>query len=178
MSSRIIDNVIAYKLLRMLVTPFVDTEAFKLGIIDAHGNTLIKSSHFTTDEQRNAFTFLNRLVFNVKKMINKFGGENRLKSMAVALWLIRESYQSGSKTTSQLEPKFKKLMETNIHLVEEEILVGRFLKEDGVAAIGGAPANNTSGPVSTQEPKIYPNSKKKPIFGLARRSSLAVKEIK
>ena len=69
-------------------------------------------------------------------------------------------------------------METNIHLVEEEILVGRFLKEDGVAAIGGAPANNTSGPVATQEPKIYPNSKKKPIFGMARRSSLAVKEIK
>jgi len=177
MSSRIIDNVIAYKLLRMLVTPFVDTEAFKLGIIDAHGNILIKSSHFTTDEQRNAFTFLNRLVFNVKKMINKFGGENRLKSMAVALWLIRETYQSGLKTTSQLEPKFKKLIESNIHLVEEEILVGKFLKEDGVTAIGGAPANNTSGPVATQEPKIYPNSKKKPIFGMARRKELAVKEV-
>jgi hypothetical protein len=162
----------------MLVTDFHNTEAFKLGIIDQHGNTLRKSNQFTTDAERNAFSYLHRLVFNIKKLINKFGGENRLKSMAAALWLIRENYQSGSRTTSQLEPKFKKLMETNIHLVEEEILVGKFLKEDGVAAIGGAPANNTSGPVATQEPKIYPNSKKKPILGLARRSPLAVKEIK
>jgi hypothetical protein len=176
--SRIIDNVIAFKILRMLVTDFHNTEAFKLGIIDQHGNTLRKSNQFTTDAERNAFSYLHRLVFNIKKLINKFGGENRLKSMAAALWLIRENYQSGSRTTSQLEPKFKKLMETNIHLVEEEILVGKFLKEDGVAAIGGAPANNTSGPVATQEPKIYPNSKKKPILGLARRSPLAVKEIK
>ena len=69
-------------------------------------------------------------------------------------------------------------LNNNVHLVEEEILVGRFLKEDGVAGIGGAPTNNTSGPVATQEPKIDPKSKKKPIFGLARRSQLAVKEIK
>lgn len=180
MSSRIIDNLLAYKVLRMLVTNFVDTDAFKLGIIDAHGNTLIKTSQFKTDAQRNAYNYLTRLVFNLKKLINKFGGESRLKSFAAALWLIRENYQSGSRTTSQLEEKFKKLMETEIHLVEEEILVGRFLKEDGNggAVVGGPPANNTSGPVATQEPKIYPNSKKKPIFGLARRSALAVKEIK
>ena len=175
--SRIIDNVIAFKVLRMLVTNFHETDAFKLGIIDQHGNTIRKTNQFSTDAERNAFTYLHRLVFNLKKLINKFGGENRLKSMAAAIWLIRESYQSGSKTTSQLEPKFKKLMETNIHLVEEEILVGRFLKEDGMA-VGGAPANNTSGAVATQEPKIYPKSNKKPIFGMARRKSLAVKEIK
>ena len=174
--SRIIDNVIAYKVLRMLVTNFTDTDAFKLGIIDAHGNTLRKTSQFSTEAERNAFNYLTRLVFNMKKLINKFGGESRLKSMAAALWLIRENYQSGSRTTSQLETKFKKLMETDIHLVEEEILVGKYLKEDGMAA--GAPTNNTSGPVTTQEPKIEPKSKKKPIFGMARRSSLAVKEIK
>lgn len=175
--SRIIDNAVALKVLRMLVTNFTDTEAFKLGIIDAHGNSLRKTNQFSTDAERNAFTYLHRLVFNLKKLINKIGGENRLKSMAAALWLIRENYQSGSRTTSQLEEKFKRLMETNIHLVEEEILVGRFLKEDGMA-VGGAPTNNTSGPVATQEPKIYPKSKNKPIFGMARRKPLDVKEIK
>jgi hypothetical protein len=174
--SRIIDNVVAYKVLRMLITNFTDTEAFKLGIIDAKGNTLRKSNQFSTEAERNAFTYLNRLVFNMKKLINKIGGENKLKSMAAAIWLIRENYQSGSRTTSGLEAKYKKLMESNVHLVEEEILVGRFLKEDGMA-VGGAPTNNTSGPVSTQEPKIYPNTKKKPIMGMARRKPLAVKEI-
>ena len=174
--SRIIDNAIAFKVLRMLVTNFTDTEAFKLGIIDAHGNTLRKSNQFSTEAERNAYNYLTRLVFNMKKLINKIGGENRLKSMAAAIWLIRENYQSGSRTVSGLEAKYKKLMESNVHLVEEEILVGRFLKEDGMA-VGGAPANNTSGPVSTQEPKIDPKSKKKPIMGLARRKPLAVKEI-
>jgi hypothetical protein len=187
--SRIIDNLLAYKVLRMLVTNFVDTDAFKLGIIDAHGNTLIKTSQFKTEEQRNAFTYLHRLVFNLKKLINKFGGENRLKSMAAAIWLIRENYNSGSRTTSQLEEKFKKLIESNIHLVEEEILIGRFLKEDGDggggAVVGGPPANNTSGPVATQEPKIgkkdikkYQKGQAGVIAGMARRSQLAVKEIK
>lgn len=185
--SRIIDNLLAYKVLRMLVTNFTDTEAFKLGIIDAHGNTLIKTSQFKTDEQRNAYNYLTRLVFNLKKIINKFGGESRLKSFAAALWLIKESYQGSSRTTSQLEERFKKLMETNIHLVEEEILVGRFLKEDdgGGAVVGGPPANNTSGPVATQEPKIgkkdikkYQKGQAGVIAGMARRSPLAVKEIK
>lgn len=178
--SRIIDNAIAFKVLRMLVTDFTNTEAFKLGIIDQYGNTLRKTNQFSSDAERNAFSYLHRLVFNMKKLINKIGGENRLKSMAAAIWLIRENYQSGSRTTSQLEEKYKKLMESNVHLVEEEILVGRFLKEDGmgVGAVGGAPTNNTSGPVATQEPKIYPKSKKKPIFGMARRLPLAVKEIK
>ena len=37
---RIVDDVIALRVVRMLVTNFSDTEAFKLGIIDAHGNTL------------------------------------------------------------------------------------------------------------------------------------------
>ena len=172
--SRIVNNVIAFKVLRMLVTNFTDTEAFKLGIIDHKGNTVRKTNQFTTDAERNAFNYLTRLVFNMKKLINKIGGENKLKSMAAALWLIRENYESGSRTTSGLEAKYRKLMETNIHLVEEEISVGRFLKEEGE---GGAPTNNTSGPVSTQEPKIYPNSKKKPIMGMARRKSLAVKEV-
>lgn len=178
--SRIVDNIIAFKIIAMLVKPFTETEAFKLGIIDAHGNNLRKSNQFSTDQERNAYSYLNRLVFNMKRLLAKLpGGDNRLKSMAAALWLVKEHYESGSRTTSQMEAKFNKIMESNIHLVEEEILVGKFLKEDGEGGVvGGAPTNNTSGPVATQEPKIYPKSKKKPIMGMARRSQLAVKEIK
>jgi hypothetical protein len=177
--SRIVDNIIAFKIIAMLVKPFTETEAFKLGIIDAHGNNLRKTNQFSTDAERNAYSYLNRLVFNMKRLIAKLpGGDNRIKSMAAALWLVKEHYESGNRTTSQMESKFKKIMESNVHLVEEEILVGKFLKEDGDGAIGGAPTNNTSGPVATQEPKIYPKSKKKPIMGIARRPQLNVKEIK
>lgn len=179
--SRVVDNLVALKILRMLTTNFTDTQAFKLGIIDQHGNNLRKSNQFSTEAERNAYTYLDRLVFNMKKLLAKLpGGDSRTKSMAAALWLIHESYKSKSRTTSQMAEKFNKLMELDVHLVEEEILVRKFFKEDGmgVGAVGGAPTNNTSGPVATQEPKIYPKSKKKPIFGLARRPQLAVKEIK
>jgi hypothetical protein len=176
--SRIVDNIIAFKIIAMLVKPFTETEAFKLGIIDAHGNNLRKSNQFSTDAERNAYSYLNRLVFNMKRLLAKLpGGDNRLKSMAAALWLVKEHYESGSRTTSQMQAKFNKIMESNVHLVEEEILVGKYLKEDGMG-VGGAPTNNTSGPVATQEPKIDPKSKKKPIIGMARRSPLALKEIK
>lgn len=170
MGSRIIDNVIAYKVLRMLITNFDNTEAFKLGIIDASGKTLRKSNQFTTDAERNAYNYLTRLVFNMKKLINKLGGENQLKSMAAAIWLIKETYQTGNGNLYELETKYKKIIESNVHLVEEEILVNRFLKED-------APANNTSGPVSTQEPKIEPKNKKKYIMSMIRRPAIIVKEV-
>ena len=192
--SQLIDNAIALKVLHMLVTNFTDTAAFKLGIIDAKGKNLIKSSQFKTQEQRDAYDYLTRLVFNLKKLINKFGGESRLKSIAAALWLIQENVRVGKRSTIHLEEQFKHLMESNVHLVEEEILVGRFLKEDGdgggglaggnMTNPGGPPTNNTSGNVSTQEPKIYKKDikkyqkgKSKVIFGLGRRKPLGVQEI-
>lgn len=171
--SRIVDNIIAYRIVRMLVTDFAQTDAFKLGIIDAHGNAIKRANMLANDREKNAYTYLHRLVFNMKKLINRFGGENKLKSMAAALWLIREYYESGSRTTSNMETRYKNLMEAinnNVILVEEEILIKKVLAED-------APANATGAAVTTTEPKIDPKSKKKPIMGLARRPALAVKEV-
>jgi hypothetical protein len=191
--SQLIDNAIALKVLHMLVTNFTETAAFKLGIIDAKGKNLIKSSQFKTQEQRDAYDYLTRLVFNLKKLINKFGGESRLKSIAAALWLIQENIKAGKRSTIHLEEQFKHLMESNVHLVEEEILVDRFLNEDdgggglgggNMTSPGGPPTNNTSGMVATQEPKIYKKDikkyqkgKSKVIFGLGRRKPLDVQEI-
>ena len=66
---RIVDDVIALRVVRMLVTNFSDTEAFKLGIIDAHGNTLRPTNTLKTNQERDAFSYLHRLVFNMKKII-------------------------------------------------------------------------------------------------------------
>jgi len=40
--SRTIDALITYRVVKLLVTPFERTEAFKRGIIDKDGNVLIK----------------------------------------------------------------------------------------------------------------------------------------
>lgn len=165
--SRIVDNLIALRIVRMITQNFEDTEAFKLGIIDHQGNNLRKMSTLSTDQERNAYTYLNRLVFNMKKILNRLpGGENRMKSLVGALWLVKEYYESGSRTTSLMEERYKHIMrvlDNNVTLAEEEIIVNKVLSEDGmgVGAVGGAPTNNTGGPVSVQEPKIEKKNIKK-----------------
>jgi hypothetical protein len=158
--SRIVDNIIAYKILRKLVQNFEDTDAYKLGIIDKTGKNLKKTSSLSTTAERDAYTYLDRLVFNMKKIINKIGGQNKLKSLVAALWLVKEYYESSNRSTALMQEKFDKILkvlDNNVILAEEEVLVKKFLDEDGE---GGAPANNTSG-VSVSEPKIYPKHIKK-----------------
>lgn len=172
--SRIIDNLIAFRILSMMVTNFQDTKAYKLGIIDKTGKVLRKSSSLKTTEEKDAFGYLERLVFNMKKIVNKIGGENKLKSLIAALWLVKEYYESNSRSTALMEEKFDnimKMLDNSVSLVEEEIIVTRFLSEDGV---GGAPTNNTAG-VSVNEPKIKKTDINK-YRKLARRpASLEVK---
>jgi hypothetical protein len=163
--SRIVDNVIALKIVRMLVTNFTDTQAFKLGIIDARGNTLKPASTLKSEAEKEAFTYLNRLVFNMKKIINRFpGGENHLKSLVGALWLVKEYYESGSRTTSLMEERYTEVMRmlnNNVVLAEEQILVSKVLSEEvGTGAMAGAPTNNTAG-VEVKQPKIDKKNIKK-----------------
>lgn len=155
--SRIVDNLIAYRILTMLVTNFEDTKAYKLGIIDKSGKNLKKASTLKTTEEKDAYTYLQRLVFNMKKIINKIGGENKLKSLVAALWLVKETYESGSRSTALMEEKFDnimKLLDNRVSLAEEEILVKKFLADD-------APANVTGAAVSTDQPKIDKKNIKK-----------------
>lgn len=155
--SRIVDNLIAYRILSMLVKPFDETDAYKLGIIDAKGKILRKNSELKTDEERNAYTYLHRLVFNLKRILIKLpGGDTKLKNIVAALFLIKECYEKND-TTALLEEKYMDILrnmeEKNITLVEEEILVEEFMmiNEEGE---GGLPANHTGGAVSTNEPVI------------------------
>ena len=43
---RVIDALIAYRVIKLVVTPFNKTKAFKFGIIDDKGKVLIKSKNF------------------------------------------------------------------------------------------------------------------------------------
>jgi hypothetical protein len=89
--SRVIDALIAYRVVKLLVTPFNKTEAFKLGIIDDKGKVLIKSKDFlkTFSSQqlpkaRKAYTMLIRFVFNLKRLLSKVGIRGPLTTAAAA----------------------------------------------------------------------------------------------
>ena len=82
---RVIDALIAYRVLKLLVTPFNRTTAFKLGIIDDKGKVLIKSKDLpNSGPQREAYTLLIRFVFNLKRILGKVGIRGPLTTSAAA----------------------------------------------------------------------------------------------
>ena len=92
--SRVIDAVIAYRVIKLLVTPFKRTKAFQLGIIDDKGKVLKKSRDISDPKERNAYTLLIRFVFNLKRILQKVGIKGPLgSSAAAAIAFFRE--QSG-----------------------------------------------------------------------------------
>ena len=82
---RVIDALIAYRVLKLLVTPFNRSKAFKLGIIDDKGKVLIKSKDLpNSGPQREAYTLLIRFVFNLKRLLSKVGIRGPLTTSAAA----------------------------------------------------------------------------------------------
>ena len=121
MASPAIDAFITFRFLKLLVTPFNKTEAFRLGIIDERGKVLRKYKTLERIEERQAYTILHRLVFNVKKLIEKVpGGKSRLASYAAALFLIKEHVREYQDSDGQLlEKELYKYLKDN-DLVEED----------------------------------------------------------
>ena len=91
--SRVIDALVAYRVLKLLVTPFNKTKAFALGIIDEKGKVLKKSKDIKDAKERNAYTLLIRFVFNLKRMLSKIGILGPLGSAAAAaIAFFKEEY--------------------------------------------------------------------------------------
>ena len=88
MASRAIDLLITYRVVKMLVTPFNKTEAFKRGIIDKDGKVLKKNKTLRDLKDKKAYTILHRFVFNLKRILQKVGLGSRIGSFAVALALL------------------------------------------------------------------------------------------
>ncbi len=169
--SQLLDRQYALKILKMLSTDFKDMDAYKQGIIDKDGNVLKKSYQLKTQAEKKAYTYLDRLVVILKKVMKqheKRGDFNLTKALSPALWLVREQLDSGSRATMNIEGKYQKLVNLNVTLAEEEILVNKFLEEEG-EVVGGPPTNNTGGPVSVNEPKIEKKDLKKYKGTVVRR---------
>ena len=88
MSSPIIDIYLVYEFLKRLVTPFNKTKAFSLGLIDADGKKLRTA---VTSQEKEAMGYFDRLVFNLKRILEKVPfGKSQIASYAAALLLLRE----------------------------------------------------------------------------------------
>ena len=82
------DFFYALRFLRLLTTKWEKTEAFRLGIIDKNGKKLKKPE---TAEEKSAYNLFHKLVYNIKRLINKIPlGKSTIASYAAALFLIKE----------------------------------------------------------------------------------------
>lgn len=126
--SKFIDTTIALRILRLLTTPFEKTDAYRLGIIDERGRELKRLTDLHTQAERDAYTILHRMIFRLKKIIQRVPTENkRFSTYAAALSLVREHY-TNQKEPIDLEAQFLAKMQEDLH--EEEEFVRQVLVED------------------------------------------------
>ena len=118
---RAIDLLITYRVIKMLVTPFESTEAYKLGIIDKNGKVLRKARTLSTAKEKDSYTLLHRFVFNLKRLINFIpGGKSKLGTYAAALGLLLKE----NKDINMVELErdlYKHLSENNLIKLDDDM---------------------------------------------------------
>ena len=128
---RAIDLFVTYRFLKILVTPFEKQEAYKLGIIDKDGNrtlepgTTNKPTYLGTAKEKNSYTVLHKLVFNIKKIFAKVPGlRTKLGTYAAALFLLKDTFKEDVDPQMWEKELMKYLKENNIELdntISEEV---------------------------------------------------------
>ncbi len=126
---RAIDLFVTYRFIRLLTTPFKESEAFKLGIIDEVGKRTDKK--LTTSQEKNAYTVLHKLVYNIKKIFEKVPGlRTKVGTYAAALFLLKDTFREHIEDPKMFEKEFLKyLKENNIELddsIVEEVTLGQW----------------------------------------------------
>ena len=130
---RIVDTLIVFRILKMLTTPFNKMKAYKFGFIDKSGNRIKKIENEDgkmvpnepfTKAEKNSLTPLHRLVFNLKKIIEKVPfGKTQFASYAIALLLLKEEAELDDEQGDELYEKFYR------HLKEQELLTAETISE-------------------------------------------------
>ena len=125
---RAIDLFVTYRFIGLLTTPFTDTDAYKLGIIDEKGNRvrLPKSTkpavELATTEQKNAYTVLHKLVFNIKKIFDKVPGlRTKLGTYAAALFLLKDTFKESVNDPDVFEREFIRFLKESGYEFDNEI---------------------------------------------------------
>ena len=130
---RAIDLFVTYRFIKLLVTPFKDTDAYKLGIIDEDGNRVIPPKPkigvwnktpkpLRTSEEKHAYTILHKLVFNIKKLFAKVPGlRTKLGTYAAALFLLKDTFKESVDDPDVFEKEFMKYLKEQGYELDDSI---------------------------------------------------------
>ena len=106
----VVDTVIIFRILKMMTRKWSEMDAYKFGLIDDNGKR-IKTKKPKTSEEKNSFTLLHRLVFNLKRVLELLPfGRTRLASYAASLALLKEHFEIDGK---YLEESFYNYLKEN-----------------------------------------------------------------
>ena len=129
---RAIDLFVTYRFIKLLITPFEKTEAFKLGIIDETGNRVMpppvagvrqtRPEPLRTSEEKNSYTILHKLVFNIKKIFGKVPGlRTKLGTYAAALFLLKDTFKESVDDPDMFEKEFMKYLKEEGYEIDDSI---------------------------------------------------------
>ena len=134
---RAVDLFVTYRFIKLLTTPFDKTEAFKLGIIDENGNRIMpdpvggvrqtKPATLGTTAEKNAYTILHKLIFNIKKIFSKVPGlRTKVGTYAAALFLLKDTFKESVDDPDMFEKEFMKYLKEEGHeldnIMSEEVV--------------------------------------------------------
>jgi len=129
---RAIDLFVTYRFIKLLVTPFEKTDAYKLGVIDEKGNRIMpapvggvrqtKPEPLRTTEEKNSYTILHKLVFNIKKIFSKVPGlRTKLGTYAAALFLLKDTFKESVDDPDVFEKEFMKYLKEQGYEIDDTI---------------------------------------------------------
>ena len=125
---RAIDLFVTYRFIKLLVTPFEKTDAYRLGIIDADGKSILqpgttnKHTRLRTVEEKSAYTVLHKLVFNIKKIFAKVPGlRTKLGTYAAALFLLKDTFKESVDDPDIFEKEFMKYLKEQGYEIDDTI---------------------------------------------------------
>lgn len=105
--NKVVDAYLIYQFLKRLTTPFEETDAFKLGIIDEKGIVLKKRSTLTSQEAE-TWGYFDVMVNNMKKLLAKVpGGRSKMGLYAASALLFKEHKNLEGKTDEEIELFFE-----------------------------------------------------------------------
>ena len=137
------DTYMIYQVLKRLTTPFDETKAFELGLIDKDGKLLKKAK---TRDEKEAYSYFDRFIFNLKRLLHRVGLKSKFASYGAALFLLREDRKGYMPSDQEM---LKGILEEEEYLRENVDLTLDMIRED-------APANATGAAVAgTGDDKVH-----------------------
>ena len=124
--NKVINAFTVFKFIKAMTTPFNQTDAYKLGIIDSKGKFIKKLDQLTTTKEKKSVDVFNRLVINFKKIIEKIPDPTlkaNLKRLPTAMVLLKDEVEkigaNGEKVLSEIIQYIRE--EHNIEIETDEL---------------------------------------------------------